>query len=46
MIKYYKGVALAVVSKIEGEQLIFKTWYEVRSRDVRKGLLLKHNKPE
>jgi SPP1 gp7 family putative phage head morphogenesis protein len=46
MIKYYKGMPLAVTARIEGGELVLKTWYDVRSKDVRKGLLLKHNKPE
>lgn len=40
MIKYYEGVALAVVSKIEKGNLILKSWFEVKDKNIRRGLLL------
>jgi hypothetical protein len=46
MIKYYKGMAIAVTARIENGELTLKTWYDVRSKDVRRGLLLKQDKPE
>jgi SPP1 gp7 family putative phage head morphogenesis protein len=46
MIKYYKGMAIAVVAKIDGGGLTLKSWYVVRDKNVRKGLLLKQDKPE
>jgi SPP1 gp7 family putative phage head morphogenesis protein len=46
MIRYYKDAALAVVAKIEGGNLVLKSWYELRDKNVRNGLLLKHSRPE
>jgi SPP1 gp7 family putative phage head morphogenesis protein len=40
-IKYYEGKAIACACKLEGEKMKFKTWYDVGTAKVRKGLLLK-----
>lgn len=39
-VKYYKGVALVCVYKIQGDNHSFKTWYELHDNNVRKGLLI------
>jgi hypothetical protein len=39
MIKYYKGMAIAVTARIKNGELTLKSWYDVRSKDVRRGLL-------
>lgn len=39
-IKYYEGVAVVCVYKIQNTLLNFKTFYELRSNEVRKGLLI------
>lgn len=41
MIKYYNDVALACICKLEGDVMTFKSWYELRNEQVRKGLLLR-----
>jgi SPP1 gp7 family putative phage head morphogenesis protein len=41
MVKFYRGQAVAVVGKVENNQFKLKTWYPVRSKDVRRGLLIK-----
>jgi SPP1 gp7 family putative phage head morphogenesis protein len=46
MLKFYREVALAVVAKVEKGELLFKSWYVARDKKVRRGLLIKRNKPE
>lgn len=41
LIKYYKGVAVACVCKIEKRKMVFKSWYEVRNPKIRKGILVR-----
>ena len=41
LIKYYKGSAIVVSCKIENDTLMFKTWYQLKDKNKRKGLLLK-----
>ena len=41
LIKYYKGSAIVVSCKIENDTLVFKTWYQLKDKNKRKGLLLK-----
>lgn len=42
MIKYYKGIALACVCKIEKNTMCFKSWYEVKDpRKKRRGILVR-----
>lgn len=41
MIKYYKDIALAVVARVEKNSLVLKTWFEVKDKAVRKGILIK-----
>lgn len=41
MIKYYKETPLAIVCKVENKKLIFKTWYELKNKSIRGGILLK-----
>ncbi|MGL5920163.1 MAG: phage minor head protein, partial [Bacteroidales bacterium] len=41
LIKYYKGIAIACVCKLDKEKMTFKSWYEVRNPKIRKGLLIK-----
>lgn len=43
-IKYYKERAIACVSKVEKNQMVFKSWFEVRNPKIRNGLLLKKKK--
>lgn len=41
MVKFYKDVVLAVAGKVEKAKLTLKTWYVVRDKSVRRGLLLR-----
>lgn len=41
LIKYYKGVGIACICKLEKGKMAFKSWYEVRNPKIRKGLLIK-----
>ena len=42
MIKYYKGIAIACVCKIEKQAMAFKSWYDLRApRAKRAGILVK-----
>ena len=43
-IKYYKERAIACVCKVEKNNLVFKSWFEVRNSKIRSGLLLKAKK--
>ena len=44
MIRYYKGIAIACVCKIEKNILCFKSWYEVKDpRKKRRGILVRKN---
>lgn len=43
-IKYYKERAVACVSKVENNRMVFKSWFEVRNPKIRSGLLLKKKK--
>ena len=40
-IKHYKNISIAVAGKIKGDKLIFSTWFPVRDKKVREGLLIK-----
>ena len=40
-IKHYQDQSIAVAGKIKDEKLIFTTWFPVRDKNVRKGLLIK-----
>ena len=39
-IKYYDGIAIVCVCKIQDGKLNFKSWYELHDNKVRKGLLI------
>lgn len=39
-IRYYKGIALACVCKIEDGKMVFKSWYELKDAKVRSGVLV------
>lgn len=39
-IRYYNGKALACVCKLEGDKMVFKSWYELKDPKVRTGMLL------
>ena len=41
MIKYYKDIALAVVGKLEKSKLTLKSWYVLRDKAPRRGLLIR-----
>ena len=41
MIKYYKDEAIAVIGKVERAKLMLKSWYVLRDKNVRRGLLIK-----
>lgn len=41
MIKFYMGVAIACVCRLDGNAMRFKSWYLLRSSSVRKGILVK-----
>lgn len=41
LIKHYKNVSIAVVGKIENNELVWKTWYPVNDKNKRRGLLIK-----
>ena len=41
MIKYYKDIALAVVGKLEKSKLTLKSWYVLRAKAPRRGLLIR-----
>jgi glucosamine 6-phosphate synthetase-like amidotransferase/phosphosugar isomerase protein len=41
MIKYYKDYAIAVTGRIVNNDLVFKTWFDVRDKNVRSGILIK-----
>lgn len=43
-IKYYKERAVACVSKVENNRMVFKSWFEVRNPKIRSGLLLRRKK--
>lgn len=43
-IKFYKERAVACVSKVENNRMVFKSWFEVRNPKIRGGLLLKKKK--
>ena len=43
-IKYYQERAVACVSKVENNRMVFKSWFEVRNPKIRSGLLLKKKK--
>lgn len=43
-IKYYKERAIACVCKVEKNNLVFKSWFEVRNSRIRAGLLLEAKK--
>lgn len=43
-IKYYKERAVACVSKVENNRMVFKSWFEVRNPKIRSGLLLRKKK--
>ena len=39
-IKYYNGRAIACICKLEGERMVFKSWYELKDPKVRRGILV------
>lgn len=41
LIKYYNGIGIACVCKLDKGKMIFKSWYEVRNSKIRKGILIK-----
>ena len=41
MIKYYKDEAIAVAGKVDKSKLTLKSWYVLRDKNVRRGLLIK-----
>ncbi len=41
LIKYYKNTTLVVSVKLENEQCVFKTWYLLKDKNKRRGLLIK-----
>ena len=41
MIKYYKDEAITVIGKVERAKLMLKSWYVLRDKNVRRGLLIK-----
>jgi len=41
MIKYYNDKAIAAVVKSVGNKMVLKTWYNVKSNQMRKGILVK-----
>ncbi len=43
-VKYYEGVAIVCVCKLQNQQMNFKTWYELHDDKVRKGLLIYRKK--
>lgn len=43
-IKYYEGVAIVCVCKLQNQQMNFKTWYELHDDKIRKGLLIYRKK--
>jgi hypothetical protein len=41
MVKFYKDIALAVVGKLEKSKLTLKSWYVLRDKAPRRGLLIR-----
>ena len=41
LIKHYKDVSIAVVGKIENDEFVWKTWYPIKDKNKRRGLLIK-----
>ena len=41
MIKYFKGEAMGVYCQITPEKLVFNTWFPIKDKGVRSGLLIK-----
>lgn len=41
MIKYYKDEAIAVAGKVERSKLTLKSWYVLRDKAPRRGLLIR-----
>lgn len=40
-LKHYKDQTIAVAGKIKGDNLLFSTWFPVRDKKVREGILIK-----
>ena len=40
-IRHYKDQSIAVAGKVKGDKLLFSTWFPVRDKKVREGLLIK-----
>lgn len=41
MIKYYKGLAIGVYCKMENGNMFFRTWFPLRDKRVRNGILVR-----
>ena len=41
MIKYYKDEAIAVVGKVDKSKLTLKSWYVLKDKNARRGLLIR-----
>jgi len=41
MIKYYKGEAMGIYCRVMAEKLVFNTWFPIKDKRVRNGLLVK-----
>ena len=41
LIKYYKGVAVVCVCKLQQDKMVFKSWYELKDKKVRNGFLVR-----
>ena len=39
-IRYYNGKAIACVCKLEGDRMVFKSWYELKDPKARSGILV------
>ena len=39
-VRYYNGRTIACVCKLEGDRMVFKSWYELRDPKVRSGILV------
>lgn len=43
-IKHYTNQTIAVAGKIKGDKLIFSTWFPIKDKNVRRGILVKNRR--